>query len=289
MAAFIKQRQQTHQTGQGGNQPPNTQINISQLQQGASQMMSSMTSGGVPNQNMGGMQQGGPMAGMQQGGGGQVGMQQGGGGQGGAPGQPGMGMQQGMMQQRYRPINLQQHQGQFGAGGGGGAAQFQQPAPPYQTANMGGGPRGMNPGGFQRDAMGGMGDMRQPGPGGMMQSNMLNQQMLNQVRSPSPGMQSRSPNPAASPRPSHPGMVQSPHNNSPHHVGAHMGGGGQVGGGGEDVNGSTSVMMLGQQTSMASNMNIQTSMMDSTGGQGGGQEAPSMTPQDQLSKFVETL
>merc|ERR1719309_1618502 len=120
-----------------------------------------MTSGGVSNQNMGGMQQGGPMGGMQQGGG-QVGMQQGGGGQGGAP-QPGMGMQQGMMQQRYRPINLQQHQGQFGAGGGGGgAAQFQQPAPPYQTANMGGGgPRGMNPGGFQRDAMGGMGGMRQ--------------------------------------------------------------------------------------------------------------------------------
>ena len=93
---------------------------------------------------------------------------------------------------------------------------------------------------------------------------------------------------AASPRPGHPGMVQSPHNNSPHH---HMGGGGGQVGGGEDVNGSTSVMMLGQQTSMASNMNIQTSMMDSTGGQGGagGQEAPSMTPQDQLSKFVETL
>ena len=56
------------------------------------------------------------------------------------------------------------------------------------------------------------------------------------------------------------------------------------GGGVDDVNGSTSVMMLGPQTSMSSNMNIQTSMMDSQS-----QEPPSMTPQDQLSKFVETL
>ena len=250
MAAFIKQRQHHHNhSGAGGNQSPgNNQINLSQIQAGANQMMSSMTGGGgqVPQQNMA-MQQG-------------LGMQQ---GQGGVVPQ-GMGMQQqGMMQQRYRPIHLQQQTGQFGGG-----AQFQQPAPPYQ-GNMG--PRGMNPG-FQRD-VGGMG-MRQPGPG-MIQSNMMNQQMLAQVRSPSPGMPVRSPNPAASPRPV-PGMVQSPHNNSPHHP--HMAG--QVG---ED----SSVMMLGQQTSMASNMNIQTSMMESVSGQA--QEPPSMTPQDQLSKFVETL
>lgn len=249
MAAFIKQRQHHHNSsGQGGNQPPgNTQINLSQIQQGANQMMSSMTGGGqVQNQPMG-MNQG-------------LGMNQTQPGMGPQP----MGMQQGMMQhqnQRFRPIHLQQQGGQFGGG-----AQFQQPAPPYQGNMVA---RGMTPG-FQNNVNMGM---RQPVAGGMMPGNMMNQQMLSQVRSPSPGMPVRSPNPAASPRPG-PGMVQSPH----HHMG-------QVG---EDVNGTSGVMMLGQPTSMASNMNIQTSMMESSGGQVP-QEPSSMTPQDQLSKFVETL
>jgi len=251
MAAFIKQRQQNNTGTGGGPAPGPNQININQ-------MMSNMTqSGAGPNQGMG-MQQGGPsgMGGMNPG-----------------PVNPQGGpiMNQGMMgqqqQQRYRPIHLQQQQGQQQYN----TQQFQQPAPPYQGAM---GPRVINPG-FQRD----MG-MRQAVPGGMMQGGMMNQQMLNQVRSPSPGMPVRSPNPNASPRPV-PGMVQSPHANSPHGHPGHMGGG-------DDVNGSTSVMMLGQQGGMGPNMNLQTSMMEGPGG-GGGQEPASMTPQDQLSKFVETL
>jgi hypothetical protein len=55
------------------------------------------------------------------------------------------------------------------------------------------------------------------------------------------------------------------------------------------MNGGSSHMMLGQPNSgggggMGPNMNMQGSMMDT-----GQQEPPTMTPQDQLSKFVETL
>merc|ERR1719362_387585 len=71
MAAFIKQRQAVHRDPAGLNQGPggNNQINLSQIQAGANQMMSSMTGGGTPGgpqpnmgmqQGIGGMQQGGP-------------------------------------------------------------------------------------------------------------------------------------------------------------------------------------------------------------------------------------
>lgn len=272
MAAFIKQRQnQNHPDGQGGS---NSQI-INQLQQGASQMMNSMTSGqaggagpvpngppgSVPNQSMGGMP---PQGMMGQGGasGGpvpQTMMGQGGGvpSQGPGPGGPQQGMmqqQQNMMQQqRYRPIHLQQQPGQFpGAGGQGGPGQFQQPAPPQYQTSMG--PRGM---GYGQQGM------RQP---------MMNQQMFSQVRSPSPGgMPVRSPNPNASPR--HP----NPMGQSPHHMQ-------------QMDDGSNSHMMLGQNNSMGGGMSMQGSMQSMNDGSGqGGQDANSMTPQDQLSKFVETL
>jgi hypothetical protein len=142
----------------------------------------------------------------------------------------------------------------------------------------------MQPGGFQPDMI------RQPGMMQQQQQGMMQQQqqMLGQVRSPPPGMPVRSPNPAASPRMG--GMVPSPHAvPSPHHP--HMGVGG-----GEDMNGghmppTSSHMMLGQPNSgggggggLGPNMSsLQGSMME------GQQEPPTMTPQDQLSKFVETL
>lgn len=272
MAAFIKQRQNQTPDGQGGQ---GTSQIINQLQQGASQMMNSMTSGqsgvagpggipngpsgSVPNQSMGGMPTQGMMGGAAGGPVPQTMMGQGGGVPSGGPPGPQQGMmqqQQGMMQQqRYRPIHLQQQPGQFpGAGGGGGPGQFQQPAPPQYQTSMGGPPRGM--GNYGQG-------MRQP---------MMNQQMFSQVRSPSPGgMPVRSPNPNASPRPPH-AMGQSPH---------HMQ---------QMDDGSNSHMMLGQNNSMGGGMGMQGSMagMDGSGGQGG-QDANSMTPQDQLSKFVETL
>jgi hypothetical protein len=116
------------------------------------------------------------------------------------------------------------------------------------------------------------------------------QQMLSQVRSPPPvvgGMPVRSPQPGASPRP--PGgvagvqMIHSPRNQpmqSPRHVQQQMG---------DDMGGQ---MMLGQQNQM--NLQAAGLGMQVAGGVGGpGQDQDgqqnTMTPQDQLSKFVETL
>ena len=283
MAAFIKQRQnQNHGDGQGSS---NTSQILNQLQQsGAGQLMNNLNAGGqtgagpggpqgsvgVPNGPPGSMtnpSMGGPMGGPPQGmmGGPQVGgggpmnnqgmMSQGVPPQGmmqGHPGPPGM-----MQQQRYgRPIHLQQQTNQFPGAGGGPPGQFQQPAPPQYTGGMG--PRGVGMGQYGQG-------MRQP---------MMNQQMFSQVRSPSPGMPVRSPNPNASPRPPH--MVQSPHANSPHHMQ-------------QMDDGSNSHMMLGQNNSMGGGMGgMQGGMSMDTSNQGG-QEGNSMTPQDQLSKFVETL
>merc|ERR1719219_2583358 len=236
MAAFIKQRQNHHNSNGGANAGAHSpsgpgQINMSQIQQGANQMINNMTAGtgggaggpgagpvgvpggvgGVPNPNMGGMNQG--MGGMGQ-------------ASGGGPQGP-MGMNQGMMQQQQQQ---QQQSGQFGGppGGGGPGPGFQQPGPPGYQGGMGpGGPqqqqqRGINPAAFQRDVVGNMvTGMRQQPNTGLMQTSMINQQMLSQVRSPSPGgmpptmLRSPSGNPGGpgggGPRSVPPGMVVQSH------------------------------------------------------------------------------
>jgi len=272
MAAFIKQRATNQQPGhpgsggQAGNQGTNQIINqLAGSLQGQGPTGPGAPGGpNVPNQNIGPMP---PQGMMGQGGPGPAGqsmMGQGGPGPGGGQPQQGMMQQPGMMQQqqRYRPIHLQQQPGQF-PGGGGQPGQFQQPAPPQYQVQGNMGPR-----------MGSYGPqgMRQPGPGAMM-----NQQMFSQVRSPSPGgMPVRSPNPGQSPRPPpHAAMVQSPHANSPHHM--------------QMDDGSNSHMMLGQNNSMGGGMGGMQGGMGGMDGSGQGDQTNNMTPQDQLSKFVETL
>jgi E1A/CREB-binding protein len=167
-------------------------------------------------------------------------------------------------QQRYRAIQLQQQQqvGPPGAGGNFQSGGFQQPAPPYNRGQFG--PPNM------------MGGMLPPnsGPGNP-------QQMLAQVRSPPPGVGGlpvRSPQPGPSPRQPM-AMIPSPRNmQSPRHP--HMGPGDDSG---------TSQMLLGgpsggQMGPGGGGMVMQGGGM---GDNDNGQNA--MTPQDQLSKFVETL
>lgn len=258
MAAFIKQRTLQQQNQSGG-------ANAGNQQQG---MMGQGQPGPMNNQGnnpMGGGQAIGQVMGQQ-------GMQQGQQQQqmvGGGGGQP-MNQQQMMQQQRFRTVHLQQQQQQMG-GNFNNPGNFQAPAPPYSRA------MGMNSGQFNP------GMMQQ----GMMSSQNPGQQMLAQVRSPPPGsvgMAVRSPQPGIVARP---GMIQSPRNQptpSPRHP---MGGGDDMG---------SSQMMLGQPGgSNSGQMGMQgaPSLMQGQGGPGGNpdQDGPqsTMTPQDQLSKFVETL
>ena len=113
------------------------------------------------------------------------------------------------------------------------------------------------------------------GPGGNLQPGQM-------LRSPPPvgavipGLQGASPRPGV-------GMIQSPRgpNDGSQMMGPGGGGGGGGGPGGQvgQMAGSTLGSMLGQP--------------GANGGAGGqdpdGQQPPMMTPQDQLSKFVETL
>ena len=273
MAAFIKQRtqqQQQQQQNQGGNNAGGNQQPA-----GGGMMVQGPMGPGMGNQMQ---QQQQPM------------MQQ---------NQQGMPQQQqmnnpGMMQpQRYRAIHLQQQQqpGNFQPQNPGG--NFQQPAPPYS--------RMMGPGG----AAGGGGQFQQMPAQGMMGGNAAAQQMLSQVRSPPPGsMPVRSPQPNASPRPP---MIHSPRNQpipSPRHpMQQHqqgqqqddgMGGGNmmlglQGGGGGGPPGPPTGGNQMGpggMNVQQGPNMQNQ----DGSGGApGGGAAGSTMTPQDQLSKFVETL
>merc|ERR1719242_2007570 len=223
-------------------------------------------------------------------------------------------MQQQRFAQQQRAIHLQQ-QGPGGQNFGGavnvGGGNFQQPAPAYVR-----GPQ-FGPQGTQNM-------MQSPGnmmgvPGGPQGVNQTAQQMLAQVRSPPPGagMPVRSPQhggPGASPRP---GMMGSPRHPIPG-----LGGPNQPGGNPDDV--GSSQMMLGQPgmgtpntgpngtgpgqmqvRPTGPNMNMSgpvgsnnlSGMTGPTVGPGGnvnvgndqdGQQN-TMTPQDQLSKFVETL
>ena len=163
-----------------------------------------------------------------------------------------------MQQQRYRNIQLQQQQQQQTQNFGN----FQQPAPPY--------PGAMRPGGApQGGQYGGPNMMHQGGMGGPQTSvSMAAQQMLAQVRSPPGPPNVRSPGPRGpmgmGMQPSPRGMQPSPRHPQPqlddtmlsHNVGHPVGQPGQGGQGGPG---------------------------DSDNGQTG------MTPQDQLSKYVETL
>ena len=141
---------------------------------------------------------------------------------------------------------------------------------------MGGGP----PGGFNQGQMMG---------GGQMMGNPA-QQILSQVRSPPPGgLGIRSPQAGVGPR----GMIHSPRIPSPRgHPGQQPGM--------DDMSGNG--MMLGQpgqqgnpqqQGQMGGQMGM--NMQGGPGGPGGKPQGGNdgsdntMTPQDQLSKFVETL
>jgi E1A/CREB-binding protein len=275
MAAFIKQRAQQQQQNQqggtaiaagggGGQVQVSNQGGQQVLQQAQVQMQ------GMPNQQAQVQMQG--MSNQQQ-----INQQQ------QQQQQPGMMQQQQMQQQhqaRYRAIHLQQQQqqqGNFQQQGPTGQGNFQQPAPPYQRMPL-------NPQGGQFPP----------------QNMMAAQQMLSQVRSPPPGvagMPVRSPQANASPRPGQ--MIHSPRMQpipSPRHP---MGGPG-----GDDGMGGSSQMMMtsGNQGGGNQQMNLQGVGMPQQqgpgpGGAGGGgppggdQDGPgsTMTPQDKLSKFVETL
>ena len=310
MSAFIKQRaiHAQNQSQNAQNPGTSTQVQVGPGQQvvtttpmapGPSGMMSVSASVGIPsNPQVIQMNQPTPM---------------------GQPMNPQQQQQQQMMhQQRFaqqqRAIHLQQ-QGPGGQNFGGavnvGGGNFQQPAPPYVR-----GPQ-FGPQGTQNM-------MQSPGnmmgvPGGPQGVNQTAQQMLAQVRSPPPGagMPVRSPQhggPGASPRP---GMMGSPRHPMPG-----IGGPNQPVGNPDDV--GSSQMMLGQPGMGAPNngpngagpgqMQVRPTgpNMNMTGPVGsnniGGMTGPTvgpggnvnvggdqdgqqntMTPQDQLSKFVETL
>ena len=233
----------------------------------------------------------------------------------GQPMNPQQQQQQMMHQQRFaqqRAIHLQQQQGgNFGGTVNVGGGTFQQPAPQYVRGPQFGPPGAQN-------IMQGPGNMMSA-PGGPQGVAQTAQQMLAQVRSPPPGagMPVRSPQhggPGASPRP---GMMGSPRHPMPG-----IGGPNQPGGNPDDV--GSSQMMLGQP-GMAGpntgpngggpgqmqvrpngpNMNMGgpigannlSGMAGPSVGPGGNvnvggdqdNQQNAMTPQDQLSKFVETL
>merc|ERR1711994_130507 len=309
MAAFIKQRaiHQQNQSQNAQNPGTSTQVQVGPGQQvvtttplapGPSGMMPVSASGGIqPNPQVIQMNQPTPM---------------------GQPMNPQQQQQQQMMQQQrfaqqQRAIHLQQ-QGPGGQNFGGAVnvgGNFQQPAPPYVR-----GPQ-FGPQGTQNM-------MQSPGnmmgvPGGPQGVNQTAQQMLAQVRSPPPGagMPVRSPQhggPGASPRP---GMMGSPRHPIPE-----LGGPNQPGGNPDDI--GSSQMMLGQPgmggpntgpngtgpgqmqvRPTGPNMNMSGPVgSNNLGGMAGQNVGPggsvtvggdqdgqqnTMTPQDQLSKFVETL
>ena len=311
MAAFIKQRA-IHQQNQAQN-VQNSPGSSTQVQVGPGQQVVTTTgpiltgpgpSGMMPVSASGGIQQNPQVL--------QMGQQP-------TMGQPMNPQQQQMMQQQrfaqqQRAIHLQQ-QGPGGANFGGavnvGGGNFQQPAPPYVRGPQFG-PQG------NQNMMQGPGNMMGV-PGGPQGVAQTAQQMLAQVRSPPPGagMPVRSPQhggPGASPRP---GMMGSPRHPMPG-----IGGPNQPGVNPDDV--GSSQMMLGQPGMVGPNggpngtgpgqmqvrptgpnMNMSgpvgsnnlSGMTGSTVGPGGnvnvggdqdGQQN-TMTPQDQLSKFVETL
>merc|ERR1719229_1510887 len=125
---------------------------------------------------------------------------------------------------------------------------------------------------------GGQGGQFGGNQGGMMQGGSMAQQMLSQVRSPPPGMPVRSPQAGASPRPGQPGqMIHSPRMQpipSPRQP--------MVGPGGP---GDASGMAGGAGSEMVAGPGGNQMAMQQQPGPDQGQ----ITPQDQLSKFVETL
>ena len=309
MAAFIKQRA-IHQQNQAQNiqncPGPSTQVQVGPVQQvvtttgplgpGPSGMMPTSASGGIQQSpqiiQMGQQTMGQPMNPQQQ--------------------QQQQMMQQQRFAQQQRAIHLQQQQGgNFGNTVNVGGGNFQQPAPPYVRGPQFGPPGAQN-------MMQGPGNMMGV-PGGPQGVAQTAQQMLAQVRSPPPGagMPVRSPQhggPGASPRP---GMMGSPRHPMPG-----IGGTNQPGGNPDDV--GSSQMMLGQPSMGGPNsgpngsghgqMQVRPSgpNMNMSGpvgannlggmagpavGPGGNVNVPgdqdnqqnTMTPQDQLSKFVETL
>ena len=158
--------------------------------------------------------------------------------------------QQMMQQQRYRNIQLQQQQ-QFQQG------QFQQPAPPYR-------PMAGQPGQPQYGAPNMMHQNMGPQMG---QQNSVNvQQMLAQVRSPPPNV--RSPGPRG------PGMPMGmPRHPNPNQM--------------QDDMGSSQILLAQGQGQVQGQVQGQGQQGQNPGDNEG--QNSGMTPQDQLSKYVETL
>jgi len=177
--------------------------------------------------------------------------------------QPPQQQQQMMQQQRYRNIQLQQQQQQQQQQQTQNFGNFQQPAPPY--------PGAMRPGNAQGPGQYGGPNMMQNAMGGhgpQTSVSMAAQQMLAQVRSPNaPNVRSPGPRvpmhgmPGMSPR-----MQQSPrHPNQP-------------------LLPDDGLMLSQQGGPQPPNQG------GGPGGPGGpGDQDNGMTPQDQLSKFVDTL
>jgi len=251
MAAFLKQRNQQQQQQQ-------------QQQQGGQ---------GVPVGGPGGASQGGPLQQQQvvTSTGGPQGAPQGMMQQGPPQMQPGQPQQQQMMPQqqpRYRSVQLQQQQAQqpqpnqFG--------QFQQPAPPYRPMGPGGQPRAPQYGGpnMMHQGMG-------PGMGPQSSVSMAAQQMLAQVRSPPPNV--RSPGPRGPPMVGPMGMASPRMQQSPNRHPNPM----------DDM--GSSQMMLGQGQGPPGAPVPQGGPPGQGNGDPDNGQNSGMTPQDQLSKYVETL